>query len=212
MTAALLTSRIGTAMRDPVPAQQQAFRALLAAMASPGRVVELPAACSDGIDAPLGSDGRPIGAGLAALLLTLLDRETSVRLHPPFDSEAVRQYLRFHTGVRGALPAAYEVVAAAHLDRLLCAGLELGSDEEPQRGATLIVDVPALDAAQAPPLLLHGPGIEWTQCLPVGAIEPAVWRWRIERQPEFPRGVDMVFVHGLRVAALPRSTRLQETR
>jgi alpha-D-ribose 1-methylphosphonate 5-triphosphate synthase subunit PhnH len=212
MTTALLTSRMGTAMRNPVHAQQQTFRAVLTAMASPGRVIELPAACVDGIEGPQGTDGAIIGAGLTALLLTLLDRETSVRLHPPFDSEAVRQYLRFHTGVRSAEPAAYEVVAAAHLDRRLCMGLTLGTDEEPQRGATLIVDVPRFDAAQSPPLLLRGPGIEWTQCLPVGSLEPAVWRWRMERQADFPRGVDMLFVHGLRVAALPRSTRLQETR
>jgi alpha-D-ribose 1-methylphosphonate 5-triphosphate synthase subunit PhnH len=212
MSTALLTSRMGTAMREPVHAQQQAFRAVLMAMAWPGRVIDLPVACVDGIEAPQANDGAAIGAGLTALLLTLLDRETTVRLHPPFDSDAVRQYLRFHTGVRNAEPAAYEVVSAAHLDRRLCQALELGTDEAPQHGATLIVDVPGLDSAQSPPLLLSGPGIEWTQCLPVGSLEPAVWRWRIERQTDFPRGVDMLFVQGLRVAALPRSTRLQEMR
>ncbi len=207
-----LLSRVGPAMRDPVQGTQQAFRALLAALASPGRVAELPAACMAGIEAPANTHGQPIGTGLVALLLTVLDRETSVRLHGEFGSEALAQYLRFHTGVQRMERAAFEVVPCHRLDLSLCAGLELGSDEEPQRGATLIVEVPRFDLATAPPIVLRGPGIESTQRLPVSSLEPSLWRWRMQRQADFPRGVDMVFVHGAQLVALPRSTRLEEVR
>jgi len=211
MTAVLL-SGVGPAMRDPVQGTQQAFRALLRASSRPGTLVELPAVCTDGIVPPVDALGRPISAGLVALLLTLLDRETSVRLHAELDSAPVATYLRFHTGVQRATPAAYEVAAAHRVDLALCAALELGSDEEPQRGATLIVDVPRFDTVATPPILLRGPGIESTQRLAVSSLEPSVWRWRMQRQTDFPRGVDMVFVHGCQVSALPRSTRLEEVR
>ena len=211
MIAGLL-SRIGPAMRDPVHGTRRTFRALLDAMARPGTIVELSAACMAGIQPPPDTHGQPIGSGLVALLLTVLDRETSVRLHGELGSDTVAQYLRFHTGVQRVERAAFEVVRCHRLDLTLCAGLELGSDEEPQRGATLIVEVPQFDIATAPPIVLRGPGIEGTQRLPVSSLEPSVWRWRMQRQAEFPRGVDMVFVHGSQFVALPRSTRLEEVR
>jgi alpha-D-ribose 1-methylphosphonate 5-triphosphate synthase subunit PhnH len=211
MIASLL-SRVGPAMRDPVQGTQQAFRALLGALVSPGTIAELPAICTSGIEAPADTQGRPIDAGLVALLLTVLDRESSVRLHGELGSEALAHYLRFHTGVQRVERAAFEVVRCHRLDVALCAGLELGSDEEPQRGATLIVEVPPFDASTSPPIVLRGPGIASTQRLPVSALEPSVWRWRMQRQAEFPRGIDMVFVHGSQLVALPRSTRLEEVR
>jgi alpha-D-ribose 1-methylphosphonate 5-triphosphate synthase subunit PhnH len=209
---ASLLSRVGPAMRDPVQGMQQTFRALLDAMARPGTIVELPASCTAGIQSPADTHGQPIGPGLVALLLTVLDRETSVRLHGELGSDALVQYLRFHTGVPRVERAAFEVVRSHRLDVTLCTGLDLGSDEEPQRGATLIVDAPPFDIATAPPIALRGPGIEGTQRLPVSSLEPSVWRWRMQRQADFPRGVDMVFVHGSHLVALPRSTRLEEVR
>jgi len=209
---ASLLSHIGPAMRDPVHGAQQTFRALLEAMARPGAIVELPAACVDGIVPPRDTQGEPIAAGLVALLLTVLDRETSVRLHSELGSDAFAQYLRFHTGVPMAEPAAFEVVRAHRFDVALCQRLELGSDEEPQRGATVIIEAPAFDPHAAPPIVLCGPGIEDTRALPVSSLEPAVWRWRMQRQADFPRGVDLVFVHGRQLIALSRSTRLEEVR
>jgi len=209
---ASLLSHIGPAMRDPVHATQQTFRALLDAMARPGAQVDLPAACVDGIAAPLDTRGQPIAEGLVALLLTVLDRETTVRLHGEFGSDACAQYLRFHTGVPMAGPAAFEVVRAHRVDVALCQTFELGSDEEPQHGATVIVEVPAFDPKAAPPIVLRGPGIDDTRALPVSALEPSVWRWRMQRQADFPRGVDLVFVHERQLVALPRSTRLEEVR
>src|SRR5262245_43842739 len=126
-------------MHDPVHGPQQAFRALLDAMARPGALVDLPADCVDGIVPPRDTQGQPIAVGLVALLLTVLDRETSVRLHGELGSEACAQYLRFHTGVPVAEPAAFEVVRAHRVDVGLWQGFELGADVRLQYAATVIL-------------------------------------------------------------------------
>lgn len=203
-------NRIGGAMRQPVDGTQAAFRALLDAFASPGRVVALPRLSMDGIQPPTGGDGRPLDLGLTALLLTLLDRETTVRLHGTLGSDDALAYLRFHTGVRAASQPSFEVLTARALDAACCAGFELGSDEAPQHGATVIVLVDAFDRDDAPCLHLQGPGIADTQTLQVAGVSRDVWAWRQARQADYPRGLEMVFVCDHRIAALPRSTRVQE--
>ena len=129
---------IGTAMRRPVPGAQQAFRTVLQALAEPGRDVVLPAICVEGIEPPAMADGQALSPAMAAMLLTLLDRESSLRLHGSCDSPTVRAWLRFHTGVRITdAPAEFECLPVTRLDPAHAAGFELGSDAAPQRGATV---------------------------------------------------------------------------
>ena len=116
----------------------------------------------------------------------------------------------------------------AHAEAGAWSGLRRGSDEAPQGGSTLIVEVPALEAT-APlsqpsgprcdlqtvfqsdwrsslRLSLRGPGIETAQRLSVGGLSADFWRARIAAQADFPRGVDLLLCCGERIAAVPRST------
>lgn len=198
-----MLAEIGCGFADPVHGAQQVFRAVLEAMSRPGRIQTLPAAALDGLDAP--GPGR----GLTAVLLGLLDGQTSVWIAGALRSDAVIGRLRFHTGVRfadGAAQAAFVVSDAAHAEASLWTTLSRGSDEAPQDGATLIVEVPSFEHGSL--LALRGPGIEQAQPLRVGGLEAAFWRARQAVQADFPRGVDLLLVCGERIAALPRSTRV----
>ncbi|HEX6704891.1 MAG TPA: phosphonate C-P lyase system protein PhnH [Albitalea sp.] len=191
--------------RDPVHGAQQVFRALLDAMARPGFVRPLPASALDGIGPP-----AAMGIGTAAVMLTLLDTETTACLAGGMDDASARAYLRFHCGVRceaSVETAAFVIARASDVDAALCAALALGSDEAPQAGATLVIEVGALDKGTR--LVLQGPGIETRQALAVTGLPPAFWRWRIALQAEMPRGIDLLLVHGTRIAAIPRSTRIE---
>lgn len=207
-------------LAQPVRDAQAVFRVLLDAMARPGRVLALPEPTLQTIGRPLDRQALPIGAGLAALLLTLLDVDTSTALQGRLGSGAVRAWLRFHTGAR-ELPAAEAMFTIVHAEDLQAGhGLELplGSDEDPQRGATLIVETPRLRPAPAGAaeaaaaaqtgLQLQGPGIAGRQPLAADLLPADFWRWRQGLQALYPRGVDIFFVNGGLVAALPRSTRL----
>ena len=86
--------------------------------------------------------------------------------------------------------------------------LEAGTEEQPQRGATLVVQVGALESDRG--WRLTGPGIEHEHRLMVtGAPDGFVAAWAANRA-RFPRGVDVVLCAGDRIAALPRTVAIEE--
>ena len=210
MSAALAEMTPG--FRDAVHGAQKVFRTVLESMSLPGRVMTLPDAAVDGVVPPPGSPAMSVGT--AAVLLTVLDAETSVRLCRGMASADASAYLRFHTGVRAARldeAAAFTVAHAADVDDALWRRLDLGSDEVPQHGATLIVEVAGIgeQARDGVTLQLSGPGIE-TQCsLRVQGLSPAFWQWRMSLRRLMPRGIEIMLVDGVRIAAIPRSTRIE---
>src|SRR5260370_27912876 len=73
--------------RDPVHDAQATFRAILDALAHPGRIVERPVALAGPAPAPLGD-------AAAAIALTLCDIDTPIWLDP--GPAGCAHYLRFH--------------------------------------------------------------------------------------------------------------------
>jgi alpha-D-ribose 1-methylphosphonate 5-triphosphate synthase subunit PhnH len=200
---------VGRAFAQPVHDAQQVFRTALAAMARPGRVLPLAGPALAALEPPPG-----LSPGLAALLLSLLDGETSLWLAPPLASDETLQYLRFHCGVRVAptpATAAFVVARAAQAGPGLWSTLDLGTDEAPQVGATLILDVRSLRAAlpgEPGALTLSGPGIQSWHALAVPDLPAPFWHARAALEADYPRGVDLILCSGERIAALPRTTRV----
>lgn len=141
------------------------------------------------------------------------------------DSPGTRAWLRFHTGVRPLAvgePAAFTVARAEDLSPAAWQAIDLGTDEAPQRGGTLIVEVPLLHALATAPdparagasagsaavLSLRGPGIADVHHLAVGGLPGAFWAHRQQLRPLYPRGFELVLVCGRHLAAIPRATRL----
>ncbi|MES2889088.1 MAG: phosphonate C-P lyase system protein PhnH [Pseudomonadota bacterium] len=211
--SAVLLSGMTAGFQDACHGAQQTFRSLLEAMARPGRLFVLPPTAIDGLEPPLGTGpGEPLDLGATAVLLSLLDAETQVRLVGSLNSAAAQAYLRFHTGVRLAAPggpADFTAAQAGELSATVWDTLALGSDEVPQGGATLVVQVPTLGEPGATRLVLRGPGIESTQRLGVSGLSPAFWQWRRGLQAALPRGVDLILTCGARLAALPRTTHIE---
>ncbi|QDO97494.1 phosphonate C-P lyase system protein PhnH [Ferrovibrio terrae] len=185
-----------TGFDDPVQQSQQAFRALLDAMARPGRVVTVET-----------ETGHPDGLSpaLAAALLTLADLDTPVWLGPGFDTDAVRTWLRFHSGA--PLAAKPDQAAFAVLDAAQMPALEtfsFGTDESPERGATLLVQVQSLGGPSL--MTWRGPGIKDSISMSFCGLDQSLWRQRAALSIEFPRGVDLYLGCGRDLVALPRST------
>ncbi|WP_051242444.1 phosphonate C-P lyase system protein PhnH [Stappia stellulata] len=182
---------------DPVYDAQAVFHALMQANARPGVRETL----ADRLEPP-----APLEAGLAAVALTLCDPDTPVWLSPALRTDAVRAWLAFHAGC----PLTDDAGAAAFV---LCAQddtppaqdtLHAGTQEYPDRAATLVLALPALDGGAA--LTLTGPGIEQSAAIsPVGLPDGFVAA-RADNRALFPRGVDVVLVSGRDLVALPRTT------
>lgn len=179
---------------DPVQDSQACFRAVLDAMARPGQVHAIAA-----MDPP-----PALGPATAAVLLTLADADTPLWLDGP--AMAARDWITFHCGAPAA-PAESAVLALA-LGPVRLGAFPAGTDDAPELGATIILQVAALGHGAA--LELSGPGLAAPAMLAVdGLPDGFVAEWATNRAL-FPRGVDVILCAGDQVAALPRTVQIRE--
>lgn len=182
----------------PVQDSQAVFRTVMMAMAMPGSIRDVPVA----IDPP-----GALSQAATALALALCDFETPVWLDDRLASDpAVAQYLRFHTGatlVQNAAEAQFAFLAKG-ADLPSFDSFALGTLAYPDRSTTLVVEVETL--ADDGGWSLTGPGIAGRTQLRAGPLAADVIERLAENRSLFPRGIDLVFVCGSRLAALPRST------
>jgi alpha-D-ribose 1-methylphosphonate 5-triphosphate synthase subunit PhnH len=161
---------------------QSCFRAVLRALSRPGEIVdiagELPAA--------------------SAILLTLADASTAVSIE-----DTARDWLVFHTGARMAALADADFVVARTRPQLCL--LRNGTDDEPEDGATLILDV---DGFEGRPCRLTGPGIETETISHLPLDDEFFAEWAGQRK-NLPRGVDVLLCAGRQVIGLPRSVKIE---
>jgi alpha-D-ribose 1-methylphosphonate 5-triphosphate synthase subunit PhnH len=181
---------------DPVAGAQGCFRAVLAAMASPGSMH----AAGEGLSPP-----APLGRAMAAVLLSLVDGDTTLALDG--DCAAARDWLVFHCGASVVDSSADAAFVAAHKLPDL-ARLRTGSDEAPEDAATLLLEVAAFGEGQK--LLLSGPGLKAPAEFRVAGLPDDFTAAWARNHALFPRGVDIILCAGARIAALPRSLRITE--
>ncbi len=189
-------TQLSPGFADPVLDAQASFRAILEAMSRPGRIQRIEAR----ITPP-----APLCTAAAAALLTLSDADTPLWLDA---GDAVAEWLRFHCGapITNDIGAARFALACGVTPSL--EALDVGTDEGPQLGATLIMQVAGLVAGDG--WRLTGPGIQHEHRLSVlGAPAGFVAAWA-HNQALFPRGVDVLLCAGDSIAALPRSVAIAE--
>lgn len=185
---------------DPAYASQAAFRALMECTARPGQIRSL-----HGVDAPV-----PFAPATAALIKSLADYETPLWLDATFAAApATADWIRFHTGAPVASAPAAAAFALIGDARALTdfAQFAQGTSEYPDRSTTVIVQI---DAFAGDALTLKGPGIRTTQAFAAAPL-PANFAAQMKlNRALFPRGIDLVFVAGEEIAALPRSVMIAE--
>ena len=186
---------------DPVHDAQAVFRVLLDALARPGT--------TGWIDATPGHGDALTHTPVAALaaLLTLCDYATPVWLQTRDD--ALASTIRFHTGAPLVdLPGR---AAFAYVDQSSALPapdtFALGEPESPERAATVLIRVDALEGGR--PLTLSGPGIETIASIAPVGIADVFWRARAALAPAFPCGIDCYLVCGRAVLGLPRTIHVE---
>lgn len=173
-------------------AAQACFRAILSAFSRPGAIIALPIELAP----PPG-----LSPAAAAVLLTLADATTGIALPAPGE---VRDWLVFHTGAR--LVSEGEAVFCVARQCPELPGLLQGTDEAPEGGATLILEVEALGAG--PNYRLSGPGLEHALEMPLPVDGYFLAQWQAQTSAA-PRGVDVLLCAGNSLLALPRSLRIE---
>jgi len=189
-----MSTGLSAGFGDPVAGAQSCFRAVLDAMARPGRVHSV-----KGVSGP-----APLCDAAAAVLLTLADHETPLWLDPV--AADAQTWIAFHTGA-SFVPAAQAMFAMA-LSLPDLTELPDGSDEMPETSATVIVQVASLIKGKR--FVLEGPGLREPAILAVDGLPPdfaAIWQ---RNHGLYPRGIDLILCAGDRLAALPRSVTVRE--
>jgi len=187
------SSLLSGGFADPVHDAQTAFRGVLNALSRPGRRVTLGSAI----------DGLALGPAMAHLLLALTDDDTAVWWQG--DAEAAG-WLRFHTGASVAVAPAQAVFAVLRDPAALppLASFAAGSTASPEHSATLLIEVPSLDAG--PAVEWRGPGIQDVQVARVAGLPDDFWLQWQANHTAFPQGVDIVFTCADLALGLPRTT------
>lgn len=184
--------RLQPGFADPAIDAARAFRAIMRAMARPGTIE------TAGVDAP----PAPLSAAAGAVLLTLCDTETPLYLAGAADCAAVRAWITFHTGAPFGAAAQCSFALGTWEALMPLSAYPAGTSDYPDRSATLIVERPGLTPHGA---VLRGPGIRTTARLSLPDSD--VFR---ANAAQFPRGLDFIFTSGDRVAALPRTTSVED--
>ncbi|MFC7051173.1 phosphonate C-P lyase system protein PhnH [Hansschlegelia quercus] len=187
---------------DAVSEAQSCFRAVMGALSRPGLVKPL----ASGIRPP-----APLTPELAAIALSLADPDAPLWLDRRLSASSdVRDFLRFHTGARiveQSDDAAFAlVVDPASMPDL--SEFAQGSDAYPDRSTTIVVAAETL--TEGGPLVLKGPGVDGEARLAVAPLPTAFVAQLADNRAGFPRGVDLLIVAEERIAALPRSTEVEE--
>jgi alpha-D-ribose 1-methylphosphonate 5-triphosphate synthase subunit PhnH len=185
---------------DKVLSAQSTFRSVMDAMARPGRVQRI---------VPTSGEPAAMMQGAAAIALTLFDHDTPVWLDAAMSATPdVAKWLKFHTSapvVADSSIASFALVGSPQnlpsLDRFA-----FGSNEYPDRSTTLILQVESLTSG--PTLELRGPGIDGTATLQASTKPQDLFERLAVNAKLFPRGIDVVLVHGDTIVAIPRTTRL----
>jgi alpha-D-ribose 1-methylphosphonate 5-triphosphate synthase subunit PhnH len=181
---------------DPVLGAQSTFRAVLEAISRPGTVVKIGA----GLTPP-----APLNAASAAVLLTLIDADTALYLPP--EAEAAREWLVFHATPRmvESMPEAEFALAFAMPD---LGFLNVGTDDGPEQGATLILQIEGIEYGEL--FELSGPGLAAPRRIALrGLPDDFAARWMANHR-RFPRGIDLILCAGDELVAFPRSLSIKE--
>ena len=185
---------------DPAFESQAAFRAILKAIASPGSIE----ACGKGLAPP-----PPLAPAAAAAILTLADFGTPLWIAPSLaaNGEAVA-YLKFHTGVLNAASPDEAAFALIDLeaDALDLSSFAQGAPEYPDRSTTIVAQTRSLTRRSG--IRISSPGVRGAAEI---EFEPMphdfLSQWQANHST-FLLGVDLILVHGVELAVLPRSVRI----
>ncbi len=198
-----MSSGRAVAMFDEVHDAQRLYREILDAVARPGSLRRLH-----------GVPPHPaeFAEAAAAVALTLLDGSVT-RATAGYSGE-VGAWLQAKTRCpeAGAADADFLFLGDAASRPELLATAQAGDPLYPETGATAVIQLVRLEAEPfegALRMRLTGPGVEGFATLYAGGLDAVTLATLAHRNAEYPLGIDVLFVCGDRVAAVPRSVRVE---
>lgn len=191
----LLEASLDGGFGQPVFEAQATFRLVMDAMARPGNILN--------VAADVAAPGLA-GPAQAALALTLCDAATPVwQANAPSELGA---WFAFHTGAPLTKTTSEAAFAFLGHGEAMPDDLPTGTQDYPDRSATLIIEVRRFGEGER--FRLTGPGIDGHRDLIVDGLPEGFAAFRTANRSLFPRGLDVLLTAGRDLVGLPRSTHL----
>lgn len=203
------------------------FRALLDALARPGRINQLKyphfLGAAPSYVSQVTEHDTPINLYALGALLTLLDRETNFamgadgRWFASTDAAVRWTMLRSNSRAVSADQAAFAFFCDGGNSELL-AQLSVGTLLEPELSATTFFCVEQLAPVEKVSetqrtgltLQLHGPGIQDARLVQVAGLQPSTIEAILFTRQSYPMGIDVYLIDAAgRCIGLPRTTKIQ---
>lgn len=181
---------------DPVHDTRAVFQSMMTAMSRPGTIHDVPTEPAD-----------------HAVLATLVDHEVTLYSRDERVCNAFAAEGRYTEGPLGEA----DVVHVASGSDIDLSEAKRGTRKEPSAGATVVCRVQSvLGPNETPPTAngkttveITGPGVDGVQNFNIGGLSTSEVTAIREAQTDYPRGIDVVLASDTRVAALPRSVKLE---
>jgi len=198
------TGTLISGFENPVLDSLRNFRQLSDVLARPGKVAELPKL--------IGPQG--IYKTSFSILLTLLDTKSSVYLSEEYRVDSVMKNLAFHCN------CSYDV-SANKADFALVNGanpidvnqFNAGCARDPHQSTSLVIEIDAIAVSEEEvfdtKFVLSGPGIQSQQTVSLKGLHASFVDYLTHRTHAFPTGLDMFFMTGDKVMAIPRTTHVK---
>ena len=194
--------QIALGFKDVGYSSQRIFRQVMQAFSRPGNIYSV----ADDISQ------TPYAPGAATqILLAMLDSETSLFISKSTSKHRLDDYLRFHTACNMAQqPNDAQFSYFSISDNLPhLSEMAIGSDEYPDQGATILIEVSEFKVDAVTGVSISGPGLKEPKRIDIVGIANSFWQERQTLQKEFPKGIDLLFCCGLEFIGLPRSTQVE---
>lgn len=206
----MTTPTLITGFQNPTHDSQGVFRQLLKAMSEPGTLVSVTSPESI----------ETLYASTFAVCQALMDQQTPLWLSPKLDTKNIKHNLHFHTGVPvvgQSKDALFAVMNAteANLFQNVSQDFAQGTDEYPETGCTLIIQVNSIKNFLSDDinLRLTGPGIEEEHVASISDLASPLLDYLSnatgERNASFPLGLDVIFIDQNQLVCLPRTTQVE---
>jgi alpha-D-ribose 1-methylphosphonate 5-triphosphate synthase subunit PhnH len=201
MKSGMEVQELTPAFENPELGSEQTFRAILTAMVYAGRLVK--------IRSKLSVPER-LNKASAAVCLTLLNPETPLWTDLGWNSAAIN-WFQFHSGCSVVTEPcmAHFALITQPADMPLLDDFKIGENEHPESAATLIIQVEGFNDPNVK--ILGGSGTKSTTPFAPAGVPKNFWQqWQLQAAL-FPLGVDIFFTCDDILAALPRTTQINDS-
>jgi alpha-D-ribose 1-methylphosphonate 5-triphosphate synthase subunit PhnH len=186
---------------NPALGPQQTFRAIIDTMARPGQLIKIKSEVNN---------IEMLNTASAAVCLTLLDDETPLWTDLSWNCTAVN-WFQFNCGCSVVTEPcmAHFALITYPADMPLLNDFKIGDEEQPESAATLIIQVEGFNGTNGQ--MLSVPGVKSATHFAPKGVPANFWeQWQLQAALS-PLGVDILFTFGDLLAAVPRTTQINDS-